>query len=172
MELSKSGNLPVCSFWTRLLTRSSVRLALSRSLNFSNPSVSSGKLSLLSLLKSWRYSARQKLINSSVGKPVSLDHHESVVAFSGVSARAVFTGFAGCADQYHVRRFARSRMGSRRCNRDKTSTRSSITASLFGLECPLHEFNDINLNDCWLGAIPSVSAGAGLSQHVDELRNH
>jgi hypothetical protein len=36
-----------------------------------------------------------KLINSSVGKPVSFDHHKSVVAFSGVSARAVFTGFAG-----------------------------------------------------------------------------
>src|SRR5271168_4397111 len=110
MELSKIGNLPVCSFWTRLLTHSSVRLALSRSLNFNNPSVSAGKLSSLSLLKSWRYSARQKLINSSVGKPVSFDHHESVVAFSGVSAMAVFTGFAGCADQYHIRRLARSRM--------------------------------------------------------------
>jgi hypothetical protein len=33
-------------------------------------------------------------------------------------------------------------------------------------------FNDVNLNDCWPGAIPPVSAGAGLSQHVDELRNH
>jgi hypothetical protein len=111
MELSKIGNWPVCSLWTRLLTHSSVHLALSRSLNFNNPRVSSGKLSSLSLLKSWRYSARQKLINSSVGKPVSFDHHESVVAFSGVSARAVFTGLSGCANQYHVRRLSRSRMG-------------------------------------------------------------
>ena len=37
---------------------------------------------------------------------------------------------------------------------------------------PVHEFNDINLNDCWLGVICPVSAGTGLSQHVDELRNH
>jgi hypothetical protein len=146
MELSKIGNFPVCSFWTRLLTHSSVRLALSRSLNFSNPSVSSGKLSSLSLLKSWRYSARQKLINSSVGKPVSFDHHESVVAFSGVSAMAVFTGFVGCADQYHVRRLARSRMGSRR---DATTTRQAPgppkQRRRLVSKNALHEFNDINL---------------------------
>jgi hypothetical protein len=59
---------------------------------------------------------------------------------------------------------------------DATATQasgSSITAQLFGLEkMPFHEFNDINLNDCWLGAMCPVSAGTGLSQHVDELRNH
>ena len=91
MELSKIGYLPVCPLRTRLLTHSSVRLALWRSLNFNNPRVSSGKLSSLSLLNFWRYSARQKLINSSVGKPVSFDHHERVLAFSGVRAMAVFT---------------------------------------------------------------------------------
>jgi hypothetical protein len=31
---------------------------------------------------------------------------------------------------------------------------SSNTAQLFGLEkMPVHEFNDINLNDCWLGVL-------------------
>ena len=51
--------------------------------------------------------------------------------------------------------------------------RTTIAAQLFGLEkMPFHEFNDINLNHCWLEAMCPVSAGTGLSQHVDELRNH
>ena len=39
---------------------------------------------------------------------------------------------------------------------------------------PFHEFsdNDINLNDCWLAAMCPVSAGTGLSQHVDEFRSN
>ena len=45
---------------------------------------------VVSSLKFSKYSARKKLINSSVGKPVSFEHHVSVEAFSGVSLTVVF----------------------------------------------------------------------------------
>jgi hypothetical protein len=107
---------------------------------------------------------------------------------------AVFTGFAGCADLYHIRRLARSRMGplarskavargaesmaSQWRGRDRQAITFRVIApsypipSVWSRKNALHEFNDINLNDCWLGARSPVSAGTSLSQHVDELRNH
>ena len=51
-----------------------------------------GKAVAVSSLKFSKYSARKKLINSSAGKPVSFEHHESVAAFSGVSLTVVFIG--------------------------------------------------------------------------------
>jgi hypothetical protein len=61
------------------------------------------------------------------------------------------------------------------CPGDATATQasgSSVTAQLFGLEKIPPGGNDINLNECWLWAMCPVSAGTGLSRHVDELRNH
>src|SRR4029077_19339042 len=91
LSFQKLGILPLCPFLTRLSTHASVRAALSRSLNCKRPIVSSQKLSWLSSLKFSKYSARKKLINSSAGKPVSFEHHESVEAFSGVNLTVVFT---------------------------------------------------------------------------------
>jgi hypothetical protein len=33
---------------------------------------------------------------------------------------------------------------------------------------PFHEFNDINLNDCWLGAMSPISTGTGLRQRIEK----
>jgi len=58
------------------------------------------------------------------------------------------------------------------CTQPDTSIRLiHHSADVWPRKNALHEFNDINLHDCWLGALGPASAGTGLSQHVDELRN-